>query len=161
MEKKFRPMRRFKQQLTQEECVEILKTEVRGVLSVLGDDDYPYGIPIDFYYNQQDNKVYFHGAKEGHKIDSIKKHNKVSFCVFVKGNRLKDHWALYFKSVVVFGKIEIVEDFDKAMEICRNLSLKFTKDTSEIDIMIQKYGKNVMCLELTPEHITGKTITEK
>ena len=157
----FRALRRFKQQLTQEECVEILKTEVRGVLSVLGDDDYPYGIPIDFYYNQQDNKIYFHGAKEGHKIDSIKKHNKVSFCVFVKGNRLKDHWALYFKSVVVFGKIEIVEDFDKAMEICRNLSLKFTKDTSEIDIMIQKYGKNVMCLELTPEHITGKTITEK
>ena len=157
----FRALRRFKQQLTQEECVEILKTEVRGVLSVLGDDDYPYGIPIDFYYNQQDNKIYFHGAKEGHKIDSIKKHNKVSFCVFVKGNRLKDHWALHFKSVVVFGKIEIVEDFDKAMEICRNLSLKFTKDTSEIDIMIQKYGKNVMCLELTPEHITGKTITEK
>ena len=78
----FRPMRRFKQQLTQEECVEILNTEVRGVLSVLGDDDYPYGIPIDFYYNQQENKIYFHGAKEGHKIDSIKKHNKVSFCVY-------------------------------------------------------------------------------
>ena len=77
----FRPMRRFKQQLTQEECVEILNNEVRGVLSVLGDDDYPYGIPIDFYYNQQENKIYFHGAKEGHKTDSIKKHNKVSFCV--------------------------------------------------------------------------------
>ena len=74
----FRPMRRFKQQLTQEECVEILNTEVRGVLSVLGDDDYPYGIPIDFYYNQQENKIYFHGAKEGHKIDSIKKHNSFS-----------------------------------------------------------------------------------
>ena len=132
----FRPMRRFKQQLTQEECVEILNTEVRGVLSVLGDDDYPYGIPIDFYYNQQENKIYFHGAKEG-------------------------HWALYFKSVIVFGKIKIVEDFNKAIEICRNLSLKFTKDVSEIDIMIEKYAKNVMCLEMNCEHITGKSISEK
>lgn len=157
----FRPMRRFKQQLTQEECVEILSTEVRGVLSVLGDDDYPYGIPIDFYYNQQENKIYFHGAKEGHKIDSIKKYNKVSFCVYDKGYKKEDHWALYFKSVIVFGKIKIVEDFNKAVEICRNLSLKFTKDTSEIDIMIEKYAKNVMCLELTCEHITGKRVTEK
>ncbi len=132
----FRPMRRFKQQLTQEECVEILNTEVRGVLSVLGDDDYPYGIPIDFYYNQQENKIYFHGAKEG-------------------------HWALYFKSVIVFGKIKIVEDFNKAIEICRNLSLKFTKDVSEIDIMIEKYAKNVMCLEMDCEHITGKSVAEK
>ena len=81
----FRPMRRFKQQLTQEECIDILKTEVRGVLSILGDEDYPYGIPIDFYYSRKDNKIYFHGAKEGHKIDSIKKHNKVSFCVYDKG----------------------------------------------------------------------------
>lgn len=77
----FRSMRRFKQQLTQEECVEILNTEVRGVLSVLGDDDYPYGIPIDFYYNQQENKIYFHGAKEGHKIDSKKTQQSFVLCL--------------------------------------------------------------------------------
>ena len=69
----FRPMRRFKQQLPQEECISILKSEVRGILSVLGDDDYPYGVPLDFYYSEEDDRIYFHGAGEGHKIDSIRK----------------------------------------------------------------------------------------
>lgn len=61
----------------------------------------------------------------------------------------------------MFGKIKIVEDFNKAVEICRNLSLKFTKDISEIDTMIEKYAENVMCLEMVCEHITGKKVAEK
>ena len=68
----FREMRRIKQQIPNEECIEILKTEPRGVLSVLGDDGYPYGIPMDHWYSEADGKLYFHGAKEGHKLDAIK-----------------------------------------------------------------------------------------
>lgn len=75
----FRKMRRFKQEISKEECIEILKTEKRGVLSVIGDNDYPYAVPINFYYNDEDGKIYLHGAKEGHKIDSIKSCNKVCF----------------------------------------------------------------------------------
>ena len=157
----FRKLAKKNKAISEEACIEILKNQKRGILSVLGDDDYPYGIPIDFYYNQQENKIYFHGAKEGHKIDSIKKHNKVSFCVYDKGYKKEGHWALYFKSVIVFGKIKIVEDFNKAVEIWRNLSLKFTKDISEIDTMIEKYAENVMCLEMVCEHITGKKVAEK
>ena len=77
----FRPLRRIKQQLTQEECISVLKNEVRGVLSVLGDNDYPYGLPINYWYSEEENKIYFHGSREGHKIDSIKNCDKVSFCV--------------------------------------------------------------------------------
>ena len=157
----FRAMRRKKQEVSKEECIRILNTEKRGALAVIGDEGYPYVIPLDFYYDSQNEKIYFHGAKEGHKIDSIKKHNKVSFCVYNKGYKKEGHWALYFKSVIVFGKIKIVEDFNKTIEICQNLSLKFTKDISEIDTMIEKYAKNVMCLEMDCEHITGKSITEK
>ncbi len=59
----FREMLRKKQQLTDAECIEILKVQLRGVLSVLGDDDYPYGMPINHYYCEADGKLYFHGGK--------------------------------------------------------------------------------------------------
>ena len=81
----FREMMRKKQQLAPEECIEILKHELRGVLSVLGDDDYPYGMPINHYYSEADGKLYFHGGKRGHKIDAMRQHNKASFCVYDSG----------------------------------------------------------------------------
>ena len=121
----FREMRRLKQQLPNETCLQILKNEVRGVLSVLGDDDYPYCLPINYWYCEDDGKIYFHGAREGHKIDSIKKHNKVSFCVYDKGVQIEGKKGLDYNSVIVFGKIQIVEDREKTINICRNLSKQF------------------------------------
>ncbi|MBQ3647812.1 MAG: pyridoxamine 5'-phosphate oxidase family protein [Spirochaetia bacterium] len=157
----FRPMRRFKQQLTQEECIAILKNEVRGVLSLLGDDDYPYGIPLDFYYSEDDGHIYFHGAGEGHKIDSIKRHDKVSFCVMDKGTPDAESWFLHFKSVIVFGRIKIVEDHAKALDICRRLSYRFGLSHDVVEKMVAKSGPMVTCLELIPEHMTGKAVKEK
>ena len=78
----FRKMARIREQIPNEECIEILKTQLRGVLSVLGDDDYPYGFPINHYYCEEDGKLYFHGGKVGHKIDAIRRHDKASFCVY-------------------------------------------------------------------------------
>ena len=69
----FREMRRFKQVLSQEECIEVLKNEPRGVLSLIGEDGYPYGIPMDHWYCEEDGKLYFHCAKEGHKLDAVKR----------------------------------------------------------------------------------------
>ena len=87
----FRPLRRIKQQLTQKECISVLKNEVRGVLSVLGDNDYPYGIPINYWYNEDENRIYFHGSREGHKIDAIKKCDKVFECYMRLGGRGLKH----------------------------------------------------------------------
>lgn len=78
----FRKMRRFKQELSKQECIEILQSEPRRVLSVLGEDGYPYGMPMNHWYSEKDGKIYFHGAKSGHKIDAIKNCDKVSFCVY-------------------------------------------------------------------------------
>lgn len=99
----FRKMRRFKQQITDAECIEILKNEKRGVLSVLGDDGYPYGLPVSHWYNEGDGRIYFHGAKSGHKLDAIKACDKVSFCVMDKGYTEGDDWALNIKSVIVLA----------------------------------------------------------
>ena len=103
----FREIARIKQQLPREECIELLKNELRGVLSVLGDDDYPYGMPINHYYCPEDGKIYFHSGISGHKIDAIRRHDKASFCVFDQGYREEGEWALNIRSVIVFGRVEI------------------------------------------------------
>ena len=157
----FRPMRRFKQQLSQEDCVSILKSEVRGILSLLGDDDSPYGVLLDFYYSEEDGHIYFHGAGEGHKIDSIKRHDKASFCVMDKGTPDEESWFLHFKSVIVFGRIKIVEDHAKALDICRKLSYRFGLAPDVVEKMVERSGAHVTCLELVPEHITGKAVKEE
>ena len=156
----FRRMRRFKQELSKKECIEILKGEPRGVLSMIGDDGYPYGIPMDHWYDEVSGKIYFHGAKEGHKIDAIKACDKVSYCVYDQGYRKDGEWALNIKSVVVFGRIHPVTDTETAMKACRNLCLKFTDDQAYIEHELTHSGSRVLCLELTPEHMTGKLVNE-
>lgn len=156
----FRKMRRFKQELNETECKKILKNEVRGVLSVIGDDGYPYGLPIDYWYDEIENRIYFHGAKEGHKLDAIKKCDKVSFCTYDKGYRKDGEWPLYINSVIVFGKISIVNDNEKIIEICKNLCYKFTDDENYVADELEKAGNRVCCLELIPEHISGKLVKE-
>ncbi len=131
----FRKMRRFKQELNETECKKILKNEV-------------------------ENHIYFHGAKEGHKLDAIKKCNKVSFCTYDKGYRKDGEWPLYINSVIVFGKISIVNDNEKIIEICKNLCYKFTDDENYVADELEKAGNRVCCLELIPEHISGKLVKE-
>lgn len=156
----FRKMRRFKQQLENDECIEILKNTKRGVLSLLGDDGYPYGMPINHFYSIEDGKIYFHGAKEGHKIDSIKAYDKASFCVYDEGYRKEGDWALNIKSVIVFGKIRLVEDEETARKICTELVKKFTDDNEYLEKEMKAAFSRVQCLELVPEHITGKLVNE-
>ena len=159
----FRKMRRFKQQISPEECIEILKNEKSGVLSVMGEVGYPYGMPIDHWYNEADGKIYFHGAKAGHKIDAIRACDKVSYCVMDEGYREGDDWALNIKSVIIFGRarfVEFSEEPEKVREICIGLSAKFTDDPNYADDEIAKVGRNVLCIEITPDHMTGKLVNE-
>lgn len=156
----FRPMRRWKQQLSDEECIAILKNEPRGILSVLGDDGYPYGIPMNHWYCEDDGKLYFHGAKTGHKIDAISKCDKVSYCVHDEGYREDGQWPLHIKSVVVFGKIQPVTDDAKVLEICTHLCQKFTDDKAYLEHELKHSLPKVLCLALTPEHMTGKLVKE-
>ena len=156
----FRPMRRFKQQISEAECIRILKEQPRGVLSLIGDDGYPYGIPLDHWYCEEDGKLYFHGAKEGHKIDAIASCDKVSYCVMDEGFRKEGEWALNINSVIVFGRISLVADPEKAKLICTNITRKFTDDEAYLAHELEHAFPRVQCLELTPEHMTGKLVNE-
>ena len=156
----FREIARKKQVLTSEQIIKILKTEKRGVLSVQGDNGYPYGLPLNFWYNKENGYIYFHSGKTGHKIDAINNDNRASFCVYDKGYIKDGDWALNISSVIVFGRLHIVEDSEKAIEIYRRLSLKFTSDIEYIDSEIEKFANNTLCYELQPEYITGKIVNE-
>lgn len=156
----FREMLRKKQELPQEECIDILKTELRGVLSVLGDNEYPYGMPINHYYCEKDGKLYFHGGKKGHKIDAIKRHDKASFCVYDRGFRREGEWALNIRSVIVFGRIEIIDDRETVYQISAELSRKFTDDEAYISKEIKQSGPGTLLFALVPEHMTGKIVNE-
>jgi nitroimidazol reductase NimA-like FMN-containing flavoprotein (pyridoxamine 5'-phosphate oxidase superfamily) len=156
----FRELVRKKQQLSQEEAIAVLKQEPRGVLSLQGDDGYPYGIPMDHFYNDADGCIYFHCGKSGHKNDAIARSDKVSFCVMDQGFRREGEWALNIKSVVVFGRIQPMTDLKEAFAVLRQLCLKYTPDPDFFSREMAESGKNVLLLRLVPEHITGKLVNE-
>ena len=156
----FRELGRKKKQISQEECIQILKNEKRGVLSVHGDNGYPYGMPLNHYYCEEDGKLYFHSGMTGHKIDSLRQNSKVSYCVYDEGYRKEGEWALNIRSVILFGRIEFLEDREKIYEISRKLSYKFTDDTAYIEREIEHSGPRTLMFALTIEHMTGKLVNE-
>ena len=156
----FRPMRRIKQQRPDAEALEILAKAKRGVLSVVGDDGWPYGIWLNPHFCREDGRIYFHGAKEGHKIDALRRDARVSFTVIDDGVQDDGGWAYTFRSVVVFGRIEFVEDQAFALELCRELARRFNPSEEDIEKEIRMAGARVQMLCLIPEHITGKRVHE-
>ena len=156
----FKKLARVKQQLSDKECIELLKSELRGVLSVNGDGGYPYGMPMDHYYNEDDGKIYFHTGKSGHRAEALRKSSKASYCVIDKGTQEENGWALDFKSVIVFGTVELIEDQDRIRETAYLLSRKFTDDEEYIKDEIKRFAESTLLLAMTPEYITGKSVNE-
>ena len=156
----FREVTRAKQALSTVECIEILKAEKRGVLSVLGDEGYPYGMPMNHWYCEEDGKLYFHSGMKGHRSDAMKACDKASFCVYDAGYRREGEWALNIRSVIVFGRLQVVEDEAAALEFIRRLSAKFTDDTDYVEREIGQAMDHTLIFSLTPEHITGKLVNE-
>ena len=154
----FRQMRRIKQQLSEEESLDVLKNAKRGVLSVIGDGGWPYGIYLNPHF--ENGRIYFHGAKAGHKIDALKKESRASFTVIDDGVKDEGGWGYTFRSVIVFGRVEFVEDQNDAVEICRRLARRFNPSEADIEDEIRRAAAYVQVFALVPEHITGKRVHE-
>ena len=154
----FREMRRNKQQLSFEEWEEILRKSTAGVLAVSGDDGYPYAVPLSYVYC--DNKVYFHSAKSGHKIDGIKNNSKVSFCVIAKDEIIPEKFTTYFRSVIVFGKARILESMDEILPAIRKLGMKYNPDEEGCNEEIKRCLQTLAVIEMDIEHMTGKEAIE-
>lgn len=160
----FRSMRRFGQQLNTETCRTILTQTKRGVLSVLGDDNYPYGIPINFVYDPsfgEMGSVFFHAALEGHKLDAMRTNDKTSFCVMDQGTRNEGEWFYYVNSVICFCRASIVEDPKVKHDMLYALAEKYFPPEIDIEANIAKGIDRVHLVELRIEHMSGKHVQEK
>ena len=154
----FRSMRRSKQLLSKEKAAEILQRNTSGTLAVLGDDDYPYTVPMDFVY--ENGKLFFHCAQTGHKLDAIARHDKVSFCVMDEGFRREGEWALNIRSVICFGRLHRVTDPQVIENHVRKLGLKYNPDPKDVEREIRESLHHVCVLALDIEHMTGKIVNE-
>ena len=149
----FRELKRKNKALTNEECENILRTANTGVLALHGDDDYPYAVPLNFIY--EDNKIYFHCASEGHKIDSIKRNPKASFCVVSKDTVIPEKLTTKYESIIVFGRVHIIEDEEEKLNAIKKLSFKYAPHENS-DAEIKKYWNALTMLQFNVEHISGK-----
>lgn len=156
----FREMRRKKQELSQQEVADILHKGTSGVLALLGDNDYPYAVPISYVYD--DGKIYFHSAKSGHKIDAIQRTAKASFCVVDKDLVVPEEYTTYFRSVIAFGKIRVIEDDREKRAAIEKLAIKYApQDTAaNRDNAINREWKSLCMLEMAIDHMTGKEAIE-
>lgn len=156
----FRKMRRHGQQVSQEECRQVLRTEGRCVLSVLGEGGYPYGIPLDFYFDEVRGKVYFHSAREGHKVDALRSNPKACMTTWNTGFKKPGDWAWYVTSVICFGRVRLVEEEDLALDALFQIGKKYYPSAEEARELAQKTLSRVQILELTIDHMTGKLVHE-
>ncbi len=158
----FRKMRRIeKRGISNDEALELLRKGKRGVLAVAGDNDYPYAIPINFYFDESAMKIYFHSALAGHKVDSIKRNPKVCFTIFGEPEIRDLDWAPYVRSAVAFGMAKPVADEAEKRRVLKTFAMKYYPNEAEADEEIAEDFAAVQMIEITIEHLTGKEIQEK
>lgn len=158
-DQQFRPMRRARQQLPTSESANILKKATSGTLALLGDGGYPYSLPISYVY--ADGKIYFHSALRGHKIDAIRNCDKASFSVVEKDDVKPKEYTTYFRSVICFGRLRIIDSLEEKLHAMRLLGDRYNPgDDEALEHEIAKSGKAMCMIELTIEHLTGKESIE-
>lgn len=155
----FREMRRKRQQLSDEESVGILQRATSGTLALLGDNGYPYSVPISYVYS--DGRLYFHSALTGHKVDAIRNCDKASFCVIDQDCVKPQEYTTYFRSVIAFGRIHIVEDETEKLEAARLLGNRYNPNHDEaLQKEIEHGLARMLAIRLDIEHLTGKEAIE-
>ena len=155
----FREMRRKKQLLSEEETINIFNRCTSGVLAVAGDDDYPYAVPLSYVY--KDGKLFFHCAKTGHKIDGIKRNDKVTFTVIDRDDIIQETFTTHFQSATAFGRARILTEDHERREALEALVKKYSPDYIDESKKEIEGDWNVVCVvELKIEHMTGKAAIE-
>lgn len=155
----FREMRRKRQQLSDEESYAILQNATSGTLALLGDGGYPYAVPISYVFSE--GKLYFHSALSGHKVDAIRSCDRASFCVVAQDDVKPAMYTTFFRSVIAFGRIHIVDDEAEKLAAARLLGNRYNPHQDEA---LQKELENglarMLVIRLDIEHLTGKESIE-
>ena len=156
----FRPMRRSRQELTRQETDKLLYSCSSGVLALSGDEGWPYAVPLSYVYDGE--KIYFHCAKSGHKLDAVKNEPRASFCVIARDDVVPEKFTTFYKSVIVFGRVRVLEDGAEKRAAIEKLARKYSPDESDESLRdeIDRAWSALCMLELSVEHVSGKQCRE-
>lgn len=157
----FREIRKKKNEIDIGTAQALLLSGRRGVLAVNGDNGYPYAMPINYVYDTDTRKIYFHGAKSGHKVDALRACDKVCFTVYGNETVKDEPWAPFMQSVIVFGRCRLVETGAKATALLKQFAMKYYPNEQLVDDEIARAGKNAQIFEIEIEHLSGKEIQER
>ena len=157
----FRTIRKKKNEISIDAAKDLLHSSRRGVLAVNGDEGYPYAIPINYLYDEENNRIIFHGAKAGHKVDSLKKNDKICFTIYGNETIKEEIWAPYLQSVVIFGKCHLVENKDDTISMLKKFALKYYPNEEMVTKEIEFSGRGVQMFEIEIEHLSGKEVQER
>lgn len=157
----FRTIRNKRSEIDINAAENLLQNSRRGVLAVNGDDGYPYAIPVNYFYDRENQKIYFHGARAGHKVDALRANDKICFTVYGNETIKEEAWAPFMQSVVVFGRCHLMEAGEKATAFLKRFAMKYYPNEQLVDEGIAQAGKEVQMFEIEIEHMSGKEVQER
>ncbi len=157
----FRKMRRFNQLLSDEDCRKVLVEGKRAALGVYGEDGYPYVLPVNYVFEEEENCIYIHSALEGHKIDAMRHNAKVCLTVWTNGYKEEGHWEDTVHSVIVFGTAVLLDDEKVREEKLRHLAKRYYPSDEEIERVMSHAVSRVQLVRISIDHMTGKIVHEK
>ena len=157
----FREIRKKKNAIMADAAESLLEKSRRGVLAVNGDDGYPYAIPVNYFYDRNEQKIYFHGARAGHKFDALRASDKVCFTVYGNETIREEAWAPYMQSTVVFGRCRLLETGEETLALLKRFAMKYYPDEKLADEEIAQAGRAAQVFEIEIEHLSGKEVQER
>ena len=157
----FREIRKKSNQISIESAERLLEQSRRGILALNGDDGYPYAIPINYFYDRENRKIYFHGSRIGHKVDALTASDKVCFTVYGNETVKEESWAPFVQSTVVFGRCHLIEASEHATALLKRFAMKYYPNEHLADEEIAQSGKAVQLFEIEIEHLSGKEVQER
>lgn len=147
-------MRRTDREIPRLEAEEILASGAYGVLSTVGEDGQPYGVPVSYTY--RNNCIYFHCAAVGHKIENIQANPRVSFCVVGNTRVMPAERTVKYESAIAFGVASEVQGPEKDDALLALLEKFSAEYIEEGKIVITKSGKTTTVIKIEINHISGK-----
>lgn len=156
----FREVREKTNEISREVSVKLLHEARRSIFSLSGDNNYPQGVPLNYLFDEENKKIYFYSSGAGHKVAAIEESDKVCFTVIGDEVIKKEPWTPHVKSVLVFGRCQLIQDQDRSMALLKRFAMKYYPNESMVDEEITLTGKGARIFEITIEHLSGKEVQE-
>lgn len=153
-------MRRSRQALPPEVCADILNHASTGVLALATGDGEPYAVPLNFVHCE--GTLYFHSASAGHKLELIRDNPRASFCVVADDRVVPERYTTFYRSVIAFGQVRIVEDAEEARRAIAQLGRKYVPQASEAELQKEIDGawSALTIIAMRIDQLSGKEALE-